>query len=99
MNEAVTVNSVTSDGAWANIQHAKDGPRYFLPTSVLSPGWTDSVKGKAQVNYTVKRGDTLGGIAKHFGLTVNDLVKANGIANPNLIITGQVLVVPAPLAP
>lgn len=99
VNEPVTVNYVTRDGAWANIQHAKDGAHYFVPTVNLAPGWTDSVKGTAQVNYTVKRGDTLGGIAKHYGVTVDALVTANGIANPNLIITGQVLVVPNPTSP
>ncbi len=99
VNEGVTVNYVTPDGAWANIQHAKDGDRFFVPTTSLSTVWSGSVKGQTQIYHTVVRGDTLSGLAKHYGVTVQSLVTANGIANPNLIITGQVLVVPNPTAP
>lgn len=41
--------------------------------------------------YTVKRGDNLSSIAKKFGTTVSQLVVWNKIADPNLIIVGQVL--------
>jgi LysM repeat protein len=44
--------------------------------------------------YVVKRGDTLRRIAARCGTTVADLVRANGIRNPNLIHAGQVLVIP-----
>ena len=39
----------------------------------------------------VEYGDTLSGIAAKFGTTVERLVSANGIGNPNLIYAGQVL--------
>lgn len=41
--------------------------------------------------YTVRSGDTLGGIAKAHGTTWQALAKLNGIADPNLIEVGQVL--------
>lgn len=41
--------------------------------------------------YTVKKGDTLGKIAKKYGTTVDQLVKWNNIKNKNLIYTGQKL--------
>ncbi len=41
--------------------------------------------------YIVQRGDTLSGIALKFGVTVSYLVNLNGIRNPNLIYTGQIL--------
>ena len=41
--------------------------------------------------YTVRRGDTLSGIAARFGTTVDDLVRINNIANANLIYVGQTL--------
>lgn len=41
--------------------------------------------------YTVKKGDTLSGIAKKYNTTVDSLVKKNNIKNRNLIYTGQVL--------
>lgn len=45
--------------------------------------------------YTVQAGDTLSRIAARFDSTIAGLVAANGIANPNLIRIGQILVVPA----
>ena len=48
--------------------------------------------------YTVVAGDTLGGIAKRFGVTVENLVAWNGITDPNSIAVGQVLRVSAPKA-
>lgn len=46
------------------------------------------------LDYTVKPGDTLGRIAIDNGVSVNDLVSANGISNPNLIFIGQTLTIP-----
>jgi LysM repeat protein len=43
--------------------------------------------------YTVKAGDTLTAIAAKFGTTVQQLVKWNGIPNPDLIRVGQRLIV------
>ena len=42
------------------------------------------------IYYTVKRGDTLWNIARNYGTTVQSIVEANGIQNPNLIYPGQV---------
>ena len=39
----------------------------------------------------VEYGDTLSGIAAQFGTTVESLISANGISNPDLIYAGQVL--------
>ena len=44
---------------------------------------------KKTVTYTVKRGDTLSGIARRYKTTVAKLVKDNGIKNPNIIYVGQ----------
>ncbi len=41
--------------------------------------------------YTVQRGDTLSGIARKYGVSVQYLVNLNGIRNPNLIYAGQML--------
>jgi LysM repeat protein len=46
--------------------------------------------------YTVQAGDTLTRIAKHYGVTVHDIMRANNIMNPNYIQPGQVLNIPAP---
>lgn len=41
--------------------------------------------------YTVQRGDTLWGIARRYGVSVQYLVHLNGIRNPNLIYPGQLI--------
>jgi LysM repeat protein len=43
------------------------------------------------ITYTVRRGDTLAGIACRFGVNLWSLVRINGLSNPNLIYAGQVL--------
>lgn len=51
--------------------------------------------GSCPVTYTVVRGDTLGRIARRFGLTLAELIQLNRsvVKNPNLIYAGQVLCV------
>ncbi len=49
--------------------------------------------------YTVQGGDTLFRIATRFGLTVNDLARANNVADPTLIYRGQQLIIPGVKAP
>lgn len=50
-----------------------------------------SVSYSATRSYTVRSGDTLGGISSKLGVTVNGLASLNGISNTNLIYAGQVL--------
>ena len=44
-----------------------------------------------QVYYVVKQGDTLYGIARKFGITLNEILQYNAIQNPNLIYPGQTI--------
>ncbi len=44
--------------------------------------------------YTVRPGDTLWGISRMYGVTVNQIAELNGIRNPNLIYPGQVFQIP-----
>jgi cell wall-associated NlpC family hydrolase len=48
--------------------------------------------------WTVQTGDTLYKIAQATGVSVQDIVKANNLANPNLIYPGEVLKIPGLLA-
>lgn len=49
-------------------------------------------------SYTVQVGDTLWGIAARMGTTIDSLVAANHIADPNLIYAGQNLLIPGRVA-
>jgi LysM repeat protein len=48
------------------------------------------------VTHTIARGDTLSEIAARYGVTVKDLMEANGITDAGHIVTGQTLVIPEP---
>ena len=41
--------------------------------------------------YTVRSGDTLSGISQRFDISIDDLMKLNGLANPNALQVGQQL--------
>lgn len=49
----------------------------------------------ALAQHIVQEGDTLGAIAHSYGVTVDALIAANALADPNRIYTGQVLNLPA----
>ncbi len=57
-----------------------------LQKSTVSGGW----------EHTIKPGETLGVIAKEYGVRVKDIVEANDIKNPNRISVGQNLFIPRP---
>lgn len=84
LEQFMAANGMTSPGQlWAGklVQAAANGP---MP----------STTSQAPASLTVRRGDTLEAIAQRVGSSVDALVKANGLANPNQIIIGQHLQVP-----
>lgn len=67
-------------------------PGEILKIPSLKRGPSKSISNKQYIRtYIVKSGDTLYGIAKKFHTTIEDLIELNGISNPNLIYTGEVL--------
>jgi LysM repeat protein len=46
------------------------------------------------MSVTVMPGETLGGIARRFGITVQELMSANGISDPRKVRAGQTLKIP-----
>ncbi|HJO52877.1 MAG TPA: LysM peptidoglycan-binding domain-containing protein [Verrucomicrobiota bacterium] len=62
--------------------------------AVLGFLWLGLALGKA-ATHTIKRGETLGVIAKKYGLSALALAAHNGIANPNNVKIGRKLVIPA----
>ena len=65
------------------------GQRLRLPEGTEVPEQED-----APGPYTVQPGDTLSAIAVAFGVSINDLMAANGISNPDTIFPGQQLQIP-----
>lgn len=51
------------------------------------------------VEYTVRSGNTLFGIAQFFQTTVEEILRYNNIQNPSQLYVGQVLSIPAGSAP
>ena len=65
------------------------------PTSTAAaPVPTETPGAGGQQTYVVQAGDTLGAIAAEFGVTVDAIVQANEITDPNLIVPGETLVIP-----
>jgi LysM repeat protein len=44
--------------------------------------------------YTVQLGDTLGSIAKQFGVTADAIIQSNSLTNPDVLMVGQELKIP-----
>jgi LysM repeat protein len=74
-----------------------------LAVSVLLVGSTSpllgSPEGQSSTIHVVQWGETLSIIAARYGVTVNAIVSANGISNPNYIYAGQSLVIPGGSSP
>lgn len=68
------------------VRKAKLGSRYNSVQAIVN---SLCGGGSIGVYYVVKSGDTLSAIAKKYGTTVAQLVKWNGIKNPNLIYVNQ----------
>lgn len=69
-------------------------PGMELPTATPIP--PDLPRG-TEIAYTIQTGDTLAGIASKFNSTVEAIIEANELADPNAIFVGQQLLIPANL--
>jgi len=49
-------------------------------------------------SYTIQSGDTLTGVAARFGITVQDILNANGLNWSSIIYAGRTLTIPGPTA-
>jgi murein DD-endopeptidase MepM/ murein hydrolase activator NlpD len=67
-----------------------DGTGLYAGQRLVMPG----VAGGA-ARFTVGAGDTLAAIAARYGVSIEELAQINRVANPSLLIAGQVLTIPA----
>lgn len=68
----------------------RTGQVLAIPSGASGAG-AGAVQGNA---YTVQAGDTLFSIATRYGVTVDAIAAANGLANPEQIAVGQILIIP-----
>ncbi|MBN1606152.1 MAG: LysM peptidoglycan-binding domain-containing protein [Polyangiaceae bacterium] len=85
VSELSAMNETGRDGA------IHPGQKLELPRSARVP--------KPPRSHTIKKGDSLLGIAKHFGVSVADIVQANGLRRNKPIQPGQKLAIPPSSAP
>ena len=90
---------------WAGFQYSDKGRISGISGNVDLDRFTSTVLLKEQetvplparefdLNYRVKRGDTLWRIAQRYGSTVSKLASINRLSNPNLIYPGQIIQIP-----
>ena len=85
--------------AWQDIAAANNilGPNYniFRGQKLTIPGVTAAPTSAGEVKkHVVRSGDTLGSIAVQYGVTVQAILEANQLANPDILRVGQELVIP-----
>ncbi len=75
-----------------------EAPVVVQPAASQTPIVVQPANPQAAVSttYVVRYGDTLSAIASRFGVSTRALARANNIANPNIIVIGQVLMIPGP---
>lgn len=66
----------------------------YVGQKIRIPGNGTSVPGGGGTTYVVQAGDTLYTIAVRFSTSVQSLMSANDITNPNTIYIGQTIIVP-----
>lgn len=81
-NYKTTVSAIASINNIPNVNLIHPGQILNIPTSNYDMSHT---------LYIVKRGDTLWGISRRFGVSIAKIIMLNRISNPNLIYPGNVL--------
>lgn len=93
----VTVSAIMDANNLGSASLIYVGQALVIPPSEgpLAASAADAPAGTAEsVTHTIARGETLISVARQYGVTVNAIMEANGLANPNRITAGQELTIP-----
>lgn len=90
----VTTDAIIRLNALTNPDVLTIGQELKIPAPGASAGQATSGQAGEQV-YVVSRGDTLSSIAQRFGVSLAELSRLNNITNPDQIVVGQKLRIPA----
>ena|SRR5215212_4913686 len=75
-----SITPLPGGGGTAPTQPASQNPNCIPPT-----GW---------IQYTIEAGDSLGALAQDTGTTMQDIITANCLSDPDTLFTGQVIYLP-----
>ena len=90
-DELMRVNGITDP------TRLQVGQRLFIPEPVVVTGGSDGNRG--ELLYRVVQGDTFYGIARRYGLTVNQLLAANSLPSNYVLRQGDMLRIPGTHVP
>lgn len=86
------------DVAWQDIAAANNIPApytIYRGQKLIIPGVTATPEPAAEVKkHVVQPGETMYGVAVQYGVTVQALMEANGLTDPNYLRVGQELIIP-----
>jgi LysM repeat protein len=88
----VSTTAIIRANGIANPNLIRIGQRLVIPSG--GSATSGATAKPATGTYVVRTGDTLAGIAQRLGVSTSALAAANGIANPNRIVSGMTLRVP-----
>ena len=90
-----TVRALAAVNGISNPNTIVAGQRLSLPGSASGAAPAVPASSAGGGSYRVRPGETLGAIAARHGTTVSALAALNGISNPNLVVAGSALWLPA----
>ena len=88
---ALSTSSVIYPGQTLSLGTLTQQTNSTVATTVSTQSVSSTAKATANGYYTVKAGDTLYGISRKFGMSLSQLISANGISTSSVIQPGQTL--------
>ncbi len=101
-NQLADINSLSAlsgqntglGGETSNLDPSTIQENSLMASSPSATDYINSFKPDQVVEYTVQPGDSIGIIASDFGVSVDTIIWANNLRNPNSLSLGQVLKIP-----